>query len=165
MEMDRFHALCQVDAIEVQNHRIFPERWQTADDDLKNHEKFLAMHDFSLTDHSRFTAFAAHVQSGLDQAAVACALERHRLAKGGYPESLAELLPDFISRVPHDLVNGQPLRYERVGKTYILYSVGWDLKDEGGAFALHPGENQTHNPLEGDWPWIMTAAAPQEGRL
>lgn len=46
------------------------------------------------------------------------------------PQSLAELLPDFLAAIPLDDFDGQPLRYRPEAK--IIYSVGADLTDDGG---------------------------------
>jgi hypothetical protein len=51
--------------------------------------------------------------NNLNQAVVACALERFRLARGAYPATLAELVPAFVTAVPHDVYSGQPMRYTR----------------------------------------------------
>lgn len=73
-------------------------------------------------------------------------LERHRLAHGGYPETLDALVPQYLEKVPHDIIGGRPLKYSRTpeGK-YHLYSIGWNEKDDGGI----PGASDT----EGDWVW------------
>jgi hypothetical protein len=85
-------------------------------------------------------------------AMLACALERYRLAEGHYPEELNVLAPRFISVLPHDIINGQPLKYRRTdnGK-FILYSVGWNEKDDGGVIAL--GKSKYQDVLQGDWVW------------
>ena len=81
-----------------------------------------------------------------DQARLACALERYRLAQGQYPESLDALAARFIENLPHDLVGGQPLKYRRTEDGgYLLYSVGWNEKDDGGVI----GKSRE----EGDWVW------------
>lgn len=49
-----------------------------------------------------------------------------------YPESLEELAPKYIAKVPNDLFNGQPLKYERIADGYRFYSVGQNGKDEEG---------------------------------
>ena len=73
-------------------------------------------------------------QNTVEEAALACALERHRLATGQLPETLGALVPKFIARLPHDPFNGAPLKYERIGETdFVLSSVGWDQRDEEGA--------------------------------
>jgi hypothetical protein len=166
LEIDRFFSLCQIDAIDVQRHRVFPDRCVAARDYEKANLLFrpdLAEAYSSLSDHRMLTSFAAFFQSGLDKAAVACALERHRLANGGYPASLSELVPAYIERVPHDLVNGLPLKYLRDDKSYQLYSVGWNLNDDQGAVALCSVESASPNEFEGDWPWIMTATPANGG--
>ncbi len=48
-------------------------------------------------------------------ARMAIALERYRLAHGEFPESLDALAPQFMEKIPHDIINGQPLHYRRLG--------------------------------------------------
>lgn len=80
-------------------------------------------------------AVAAAERPGL---VVMVALERFRLAKGKYPENLAELSPTYLKVVPADPGSGQPLVYRQInppdaqGRGYLLYSVGADGKDDGG---------------------------------
>ncbi len=70
---------------------------------------------------------AAMAQTAAEQAALACALERHRLANGQFPEKLEVLAPRFISQLPHDVINGEPYKYRRTEDgQFILYSVGWN---------------------------------------
>ena len=89
--------------------------------------------------------FAAN-QSMANEGAVACALERYHLKHGDYPQTLDALVPQFIDKVPHDLIGGQPLKYQRVDSTqFLLYSIGWNDIDDGG----FPG----NNVAEGDWVW------------
>jgi hypothetical protein len=61
------------------------------------------------------------------------ALERHRLAKGGWPATLAELAPGLLDGVPADPFDGRPLRYARRAGGVVVYSVGADGADDGGA--------------------------------
>lgn len=63
----------------------------------------------------------------------ALAIERHRRKHGRPPAKLADLVPGFVSAVPVDWMDGKPLRY-RVGAdgTFTLWSIGEDLKDDGG---------------------------------
>ena len=62
----------------------------------------------------------------------AIAVERFRLTHGQFPESLNELVPQFLSAVPGDPFDGQPLRYHRLANGYVVYSVGRDGHDDGG---------------------------------
>ena len=106
--------------------------------------------------HSSVRKFAL-AQVSVDMARVAIALERHRLAQGGYPESLDLLCPRFIKKIPHDVIGGRPLKYRReYGGQFVLYSVGSNEKDDGGAVGLSPS-GKDWNPEEGDWVWRYPA--------
>ena len=74
----------------------------------------------------------ARAQVANDLARLAVALERHRRAEGDYPEKLAALAPRFLAKIPHDVMNGKPLNYKRLNDDYLLYSVGQNLRDDGG---------------------------------
>ena len=91
-------------------------------------------------------------QTSIDLARVACALERYRLAHGEYPKMLDALAPQFTAQVPHDIIGGQPLHYRRTDDGYfVLYSVGWNEKDDGGQVALKKGGSLDRD--NGDWVW------------
>jgi hypothetical protein len=62
----------------------------------------------------------------------ALAVERHRLAKGALPETLADCAPGFLENVPADPFTGRELRYERLRSGFVVYSVGEDGRDDGG---------------------------------
>ena len=100
---------------------------------------------------------SAFAQTAIDLARVACALERYRLAHGSYPETLGELEGQFIEKIPHNIINGEPLKYRRTeGGRFVLYSVGWNETDDGGI----PGRSSTgrgHRQDEGDWVWFSGA--------
>jgi len=94
----------------------------------------------------------------------AIALQRCKLAHGGYPDTLASLVPEFLVAVPPDPVDGRPLRYRRQEDgTFLLYSVGENGMDDGGNPALDgkvKSKNfywQNHHAL--DWVWPQPAAA------
>lgn len=63
----------------------------------------------------------------------ALAVERYRLAEGHLPKSLDNLVPAYMEIVPEDPFNGQSLRYRRLKTGFVIYSVGEDLSDNGGA--------------------------------
>jgi len=99
--------------------------------------------------------FAA-MQTDVDLAHVACALERYRLAHGNYPEMLDALAPQFIEKVPHDVINGQPLHYRPTGDgRFVLYSVGWNETDDGGKIGLT--KTGRVDSEKGDWVWEYPA--------
>jgi len=85
----------------------------------------------------------------LNEAYLACALERYRAVHGDYPATLEALIPDFTLKLPRDLFDRQPLHYQALAPdNFRLYSVGWNRKDEGG-------QVDPKNYLEGDWVWSI----------
>jgi len=70
---------------------------------------------------------AARNQTWVDQARIACALERCRLANGKYPDTLAALVPQFLDKIPRDIINGKPMSFARTDEqNFKLYSIGWN---------------------------------------
>jgi hypothetical protein len=94
---------------------------------------------------------AAEAQTVADEAVLACALERYRLANGKYPEQLNALVPRFIEKLPHDIITGEPLIYRPAGEQYVLYSVGWNGNDDGGTEIM--GEIPRGSKIAKDWVW------------
>jgi hypothetical protein len=91
----------------------------------------------------------ATVQTAVDQAMIACALERYRLANANFPDKLEALVPQFVSRLPTDLLSGQPYKYRRTDDgRFVLYSIGWNENDDGGT----PGQT-LFDEKQGDWVW------------
>ena len=96
----------------------------------------------------------AHAQASADLARVAIALERYRLAHGDYPESLDALAPQFMEKIPHDIIGGGPLHYRRTNDgQFVLYSVGWNEKDDGGVVVFAKGSTPSVDINQGDWVW------------
>ena len=94
----------------------------------------------------------AYGQASADLARVAIALERYRLAHGDYPAALDALAPQFIEKVPHDVVNRQPLHYRRPDDgQFVLYSIGWNEMDDDGEVGLKT--DGTVDRDTGDWVW------------
>ena len=82
------------------------------------------------------TARASHGflrnQAGMRCAVAAMAVERFRLARGRWPDSLTGLVPEFLPRALVDPFDGQPLRFLRLIDSLLIYSIGPDGKDDGG---------------------------------
>ena len=96
---------------------------------------------------------SATAQTAVNQAAVACALERYRLAHGHFPETLGALAPQFISPLPNDALTGETYQYRLAEDgRFVLYSVGWNEKDDGGV----PGK-MLFDDKQGDWVWEYPA--------
>ncbi len=65
-------------------------------------------------------------------AEVTLALAAYRAEKGSLPDGLDALAPGYLPEIPDDLFVDKPLHYRREGEGYLLYSVGADMKDDGG---------------------------------
>jgi hypothetical protein len=140
------------EAYDVPAQRVFPEKCNTAKNFLQGQLsgitpfKYLAA--VGVPNIVKATQVTAQNQTSLREAALACALERYRRVHGEYPETLAGLVPQFMTQLPNDLMTGEALKYQRAesGK-FRLYSVGWNLKDDGGTKAA--------DRTAGDWVWPL----------
>ena len=70
----------------------------------------------------------AHLRAGR----AAIAVERFRAANGRLPDSLDELTPKWLDTVPADPFDDNPIRYRKLAKGFVTYSLGPDLTDAGG---------------------------------
>lgn len=64
---------------------------------------------------------------------VAVAAARYRAEKGRMPETLDALVPEYLHAVPRDPFDGKPLRMVARDGSLVFYSIGPDMKDDGGA--------------------------------
>jgi len=94
----------------------------------------------------------------LDQALIACALERYFITTSSYPDSLAKLTLADGAPLPVDQISGRPMAYRTTEDgRYLLWSVGLDGKDDGGT--RHPDSgspaqtNLSAPTYTGDWIW------------
>jgi hypothetical protein len=106
------------------------------------------------------TKFAS-AQVSMDQAAIACALERYRLAEGALPEKLDALVPHFMKSLPRDIINGEPYKYRKNSDgSYLISSVGWDTTDEGGT-----SSKRIREIAAGRWVWDSAPAGPMANTI
>jgi hypothetical protein len=82
----------------------------------------------------------------------ALAVQRYRLAEDRLPQSLENLVPAYMEALPTDPFDGQSLKYRTLETGFVVYSVGYDLTDEGGAEKGSRGRDQRGKPL----PWDVT---------
>jgi hypothetical protein len=72
----------------------------------------------------------------LRTAQTALAIERYRLSHGGeLPGALADLVPTYLPATRIDPFDGDSLRYKKLAKGYIVYSIGPNCTDDGGTEA------------------------------
>lgn len=93
---------------------------------------------------ARFPNDVARADARSRAIATVLAVRLFKMEKGRYPQSLDELVPEYLENVPLDPFDLKPLRYRKRQGKWIVYSIGPDGKDDGGV------ENYTHiQPEEG----------------
>jgi hypothetical protein len=149
-----------IDAFDLEHDTVAPRKFEEAWREIDEFDesastfrpyKFLAA--IAIPNFVRAEQTTAHNQMMVNEAQIACALERYHLAHGEYLETLDALTPQFIEKIPHDIIGGQPLHYRRTddGK-FLLYSVGWNETDDGGVDSSQVKSNKG-TFAEGDWVW------------
>ena len=111
------------------------------------HPAFRMLGDVSMFKFSAINTAA--METKVQQARLAVALERHYLEHQSYPNELSRLIPGVLDALPDDPM-GDTWRYATSadGQDYQLYSIGWNLIDDGG----QPTEQGKRE--EGDFVWI-----------
>ena len=137
--------------VDENNHRLETQLQRGPVDTLWHHYVFSRL---LLPALGRASMRSSRAQSTAQQAGLACALERYFLAQGKYPDALTDLLPKYLAKVPHEVVSTNAMHYQQTAQGFLLYSIGWDGKDDGGMF-LKPinGRPEIINPENGDWVW------------
>ncbi len=69
----------------------------------------------------------------LSVACAAVAAEQYRLKNGHWPETLDQIVPEFLDAVPEDPFGTGKIRYKHTDTGVMLYSIGPDNRDQGGA--------------------------------
>lgn len=146
--------------VDVSRHRVNVEFARKVDDvpELKERGIFNLFARLVFPAVGKAVSNFAHAQSALDLTRVACALERYRLKHETYPTQLDPLVPEFIDRIPVDVVNGEFPKYgKEADGNFVLSSGGWNLNDDGGEPGLSRlGDSFDHR--KGDWVWRFPGA-------
>jgi len=144
------------DAFDVEQERIKPavlkENEQRLKEFTSHKSPFRIFAAIMIPNINKAAQTTARNQNYVNEALIACALERYRLANGSYPDSLEAVAPKFLTKLPHDIVNGEPMKYQRVGDSFVLYSIGYNEKDDGGTTPPIRSTGQP-DPAVGDWVW------------
>jgi hypothetical protein len=102
-------------------------------------------------------------QAQLDLARVAVALEQDRRARGAFPSALTDLVSATLASLPHDLTDGQPLRYRLAPDgSFVLYSLSYNRADDGGSNAHDPAAPAIGSFAQRlDWTWSSRPLAKE----
>lgn len=97
-----------------------------------------------------------------DLARLAVALERHLLAYGTFPDSLAPALAaDPALAALLDPFDGRPYRYRRdPDGGFTLWGIGQNLRDDGGTFPDPVNDPNTNRYETGDLVWRIPGRTP-----
>ncbi len=87
----------------------------------------------------------------------AIAAELYRRDYGNLPETLDNLVPDYLPAVPTDPFNGEPLRYVVNPRDFVIYALGEDLNDDLGSVEEQPDGY----PLDVGVRWIVSEASSE----
>lgn len=161
-----------VEGVDPRAHRAFPAKSEagTAAVSRLSQTPTNLLPRLSVPIFASVLAKTTRLQAGLDEAIVACALERFALDHASqatrYPEALSELSPAYVDHLPTDVISGEAIRY---GKTpdgrYRLYEVGWNGRDEGGKVVWRSGgDAPSQDNAQGDWVWQYTELPTPPGR-
>ncbi|WOO41715.1 hypothetical protein [Rubellicoccus peritrichatus] len=80
---------------------------------------------------------------------IGLSLTQYHNDHGIYPETLDQLLPDYLRELPIDPFSGNRFIYRREGDGYLLYSIGLNMFDDGGT----PNHEGLADENEGDLVW------------
>lgn len=149
------HSQFTLAVIDAKSRRAHPEYSDAMDKTCQKPTRspYKIMASLLMPAVSKCAQRTAALQTLLDQLRVACALERSRLAAGSYPDALDSLAPRYLPAVPQDILSGQPLIYRKPGQTYLLYSVGWNQRDDGGQRVFKASDPSTLDISATDWVW------------
>ena len=164
LRIGQFETQWYLPLADVENRMVSPKSVESANDAFNKQIGTTQLNPYNWFEKKFVPALAqavkkfAYAQSSVDLACVAIALERYRLAHGEFPESLNTLAPQFMEKIPHDIINGQPLNYRRTDDgQFVLYSVGWNELDDGGVVVFEGKNTDRVDINQGDWVWRYPA--------
>jgi hypothetical protein len=149
----------QLEGFDLANDTVAPRKFENASREVEkffSHSRwpFKILAAIAVPNFTKAEQTTAHNQTMANEAQIVCALERYRLVHGEYPEMLDALVPQFIEQLPHDMIGGQPLQYHRTSdRKFLLYSVGWNEKDDGGEKHQYNNVGRGVDYSQGDWVW------------
>jgi hypothetical protein len=125
--------MIEVSELPVATGLVRGREYQKETERLIASRKLLIFSRMLLPSLNKASMRAAENEARLRCAGTALGLERYRRLHGEQlPDELASLAGAFLASVPADPFDDQPLRYRKLDRGYVIYSVGPDLTDDGG---------------------------------
>lgn len=117
-----------IDRIERSEHGTELQEWSAASMPPYALVSGLLMPAFGNVLRSEFNR-----EASIDALVAGLAAARYKRANGEWPDTLANLVPEFLDAVPTDpYADGAALRYRRTETGAIVYSLGHNRTDHGG---------------------------------
>ncbi len=117
--------------ISRESDHIMIEQGSTAD--ARTHfPPFSWVSHLALSNYDKILSGFGRSIDTLQLTAIACALERFRLARGVFPDRLQQLIPSFLAEVPLGSIDGQLPRFSTNTGVSRLYYVGPNGRDDEG---------------------------------
>lgn len=92
--------------------------------------------EIMLPELGRMRYSSCRVETKMALLQVDVAARRYYADKGRYPDKLTQLVPKYLKSAPVDpFGNGKPIKYlpPKGARSFVVYSLGGNLKDDGGA--------------------------------
>jgi hypothetical protein len=162
VQVDHFCQEILFPLVDARGQRVFPSQSRRMDDThshvFESHNPRLRIVGLVESEFSGNVVYRfAMEQTAINETLVACGLERYRLVHHQYPPTMDALAAQFIMRVPHDIISGQPLSYQATSDgRFLLSSAGWDQADSGAA----PKDGARAWGRTGDWAWRYPTPIP-----
>jgi Tfp pilus assembly protein PilE len=82
----------------------------------------------------------ARVEAELNLMQIGISVEQYHASTGNYPATLDMISPSLGGSLPVDPFTGESYHYQLSGGSFLLYSVGSNLTDDGGTFDFRKGD-------------------------
>jgi hypothetical protein len=100
---------------------------------------------------------ACAMHSRFQQFEILRAIAAYREAHGTFPQSLDELVPQYLDSIPNDVMDGKPMRYRRKDDGgCAIWSIGVNRVDDEGKW----GAKRSSSTKALDWVVELPAAGP-----
>jgi hypothetical protein len=109
-----------------------PRKLEEVQKEVEDMSMLYALASMAGLSFPRIIEIDLRVGASVDCARVAVAVERYRESTGKLPDTLDELVGDYIEEIPLDPFDGKPLRYKRTERGFVVYHIGEDGIDNGG---------------------------------
>jgi hypothetical protein len=154
---DRREMTAKVDRYYQLAEQVFDETpWLARHEDESQKYREIADDSFLLTitapAHGRVVQIVWRMKTMRLGLLTLMALKRYEKDKGEFPENLCTLVElGYLKDMPNDPYSDGPLVYKKTEKSFILYSLGENLSDDGGRVARRDDGRIKQWASEGDW--------------